>query len=119
MQRRKPLKSSTPLKAKKGLNKRSSKMKSTYEKRRPFVEKILKERPLCEACKVFAVHDNKATYNHHMSKDVHEIVRRSQGGSILDENNVLAVCRPCHIRIGNYPQLAFDLGLAKHGWERE
>jgi 5-methylcytosine-specific restriction endonuclease McrA len=52
-----------------------------------------------------------------MSRDVHEIIRRSQGGSILDENNVLAVCRPCHVRIGNYPQLAFDLGLAKHGWE--
>ncbi len=125
LNRRKPLKSKTPLKAKtglkstKGLNKRSKKMESAYEKRRPFVEKILKERPLCEACKVFASHDGKATFNHHMSRDVHEIVRRSQGGSILDESNVLAVCRPCHIRIGNYPQLAFDLGLAKHGWERD
>ena len=39
-------------------------------------------------------------------------------GSILDEENLMAVCRPCHTRIGNYPQLAFDLGLAKRGWER-
>lgn len=38
-------------------------------------------------------------------------------GSILDESNLLAVCRACHGRIGNHPQLAFDLGLAKHGWE--
>ena len=99
------------------IKKRSKKMEKLYDERRPFVEKILRERPMCEACRVFAKHDNKSTYNQHMSTDVHEIVRRSQGGSILDEDNVLAVCRPCHIRIGNYPQLAFDLGLAKHGWE--
>jgi hypothetical protein len=49
--------------------------------------------------------------------DVHELVRRSQGGSILDEANLLAVCRECHRRIGDYPALAFSLGLAKHGWE--
>jgi hypothetical protein len=30
----------------------------------------------------------------------------------------MAVCRACHQRIGNYPKLAFDLGLAKHGWEK-
>jgi 5-methylcytosine-specific restriction endonuclease McrA len=82
------------------------------------VEKILSERPLCQACKVFAQHDEKVTFIQKNSTDVHEIIRRSQGGSILDEDNVLAVCRPCHTRIGNYPQLAFDLGLAKHGWER-
>jgi 5-methylcytosine-specific restriction endonuclease McrA len=118
LKRRKPLKAKTPLKQKSQLKKRSKKTEKLYSERRPFVEKILKERPLCEACKVFAAHDEKVTYRQHMSKDVHEIVRRSQGGSILDESNVLAVCRPCHIRIGNYPQLAFDLGLAKHGWEK-
>lgn len=118
MKRRKPLKSKTGLKSKKGLNKRSKKMTETYELRRPFVAKILSERPLCQACRVFAEHDEKPTFNQHMSRDVHEIVRRSQGGSILDESNVLAVCRPCHVRIGNYPELAFQLGLAKHGWEK-
>lgn len=80
--------------------------------------RILSERPLCEACPKFAEHDNLSIYSRRSSCDVHELIRRSQGGSILDETNVLAVCRPCHTRIGNYPQLAFDLGLAKHGWER-
>ena len=80
--------------------------------------RILSERPLCEACPKFAEYDNLSTYSRRGSCDVHEIIRRSQGGSTLDEANVLAVCRPCHTRIGNYPQLAFDLGLAKHGWER-
>jgi 5-methylcytosine-specific restriction endonuclease McrA len=116
--RKEPLRSKSKLKQKTPLKKRSKKMEAKYEDRRKLVSKVLKERPLCEACRVFAAHDGKSTFNHHMSRDVHEIVRRSQGGSILDESNVLAVCRPCHIRIGNYPQLAFDLGLAKHGWEK-
>jgi 5-methylcytosine-specific restriction endonuclease McrA len=118
LNRKKPLQAKTNLKRSGNIRKRSKKMSAKYEERKPFVEKILRERPLCEACKVFALHDGKAIYNQHMSRDVHEIIRRSQGGSILDEENVLAVCRPCHIRIGNYPALAFELGLAKHGWEK-
>jgi len=118
LSRKKPLRAKKGLLQKTPIRKRSKKMEKTYEQRRLFVERILKERPVCEACKVFAAHDGKVTYNQHMSRDVHEIVRRSQGGSILDDSNVLAVCRPCHVRIGNYPQLAFELGLAKHGWEK-
>lgn len=101
------------------MRRRSKKKEEEYKIRRPLVERLLKERPYCEACPVFAKHDGKAMYRRQMSMDIHEIVRRSQGGSILDEENLLAVCRPCHRRIGNYPALAFELGLAKHGWERK
>lgn len=66
---------------------------------------------------MFAKHDGKVTYRRNASVDVHELIRRSQGGSILDIDNLLAVCRPCHQRIGNHPSLAFELGLSKHGWE--
>lgn len=96
---------------------RSKKKEAEYKLRRPLVEKMLEENPYCEACPVFAKNDNLATYRTNRSVDVHEIVRRSQGGSILDEKNLMCVCRPCHSRIGNYPQLAFALGLAKHLWE--
>jgi hypothetical protein len=96
---------------------RSNKKEAEYRLRRPLVEKLLEEKPYCEACPIFAEHDEKATYVRQRSQDIHEIVRRSQGGSILDENNLLAVCRKCHTRIGNYPQLSFELGLAKHSWE--
>jgi 5-methylcytosine-specific restriction endonuclease McrA len=96
---------------------RSNKKEAEYRLRRPLVEKLLEEKPYCEACPIFAEHDEKATYIRQRSQDIHEIVRRSQGGSILDENNLLAVCRKCHTRIGNYPQLSFELGLAKHSWE--
>lgn len=96
---------------------RSPKKEAEYRLRRPLVARLLEERPLCEACPVFAEHDEKPVYRRNASMDVHELVRRSQGGSILDEDNLMCVCRPCHTRIGNNPQLAFDLGLAKHGYE--
>jgi 5-methylcytosine-specific restriction endonuclease McrA len=122
--KRKPLKRSdkplkrTPLKtSSKKINQRSKKTEEKYELRRPLVEKLLGERPWCQACPVFAQHDELTTYQQRPSVDVHEIVRRSQGGSILDESNLMCVCRPCHSRIGNYPQLAFDLGLAKHAYD--
>lgn len=97
---------------------RSKKKEAEYKLRRPLVARLLEERPLCEACPVFAQHDELITYRRNVGQDVHELVRRSQGGSILDEKNLMVVCRSCHQRIGNNPQLAFDLGLAKHGWER-
>ena len=96
---------------------RSKKKEAEYKLRRPLVARLLEERPFCEACPVFAKHDELVVYSRNRGQDVHELVRRSQGGSILDEDNLMVVCRPCHQRIGNHPQLAFDLGLAKHGWE--
>jgi len=121
---RKPLKRSdkplkrTPLKkSSKKINNRSKKTEEKYKLRRPLVEKLLGERPWCEACPVFAQYDELAVYQQRPSSDVHELVRRSQGGSILDESNLMCVCRPCHTRIGNYPQLAFDLGLSKHSYD--
>lgn len=111
MKRGKPLKR-TPLR------RRSAKREKLYETRREVVTGLLAKYPYCQACAVFAQHDGKVTFVQRKSQDIHEIVRRSQGGSIVDEANCLAVCRPCHRRIGDYPQLAFDLGLAKHGWER-
>ena len=96
---------------------RSKKKEAEYKLRRPLVAWLLEERPYCEACPVFAEHDGLVTYVRNLSVDVHELVRRSQGGSILDEDNLMCVCRRCHTRIGNNPQLAFDLGLAKHAWD--
>lgn len=119
LRRSKPLKrTGIKNKNKKPIKKRSAKTEKKYVERRELVKKVLRERPLCQACKVFAEHDGKTTYMQHLSRDLHEVKRRSQGGSILDESNILAVCRPCHFRITANPELAFTLGLAKHGWEK-
>lgn len=98
---------------------RSKKKEAEYRLRRPLVARLLEERPNCEACPVFAKHDGLATYARQRSVDVHELVRRSQGGSILDESNLMCVCRKCHTRIGNQPALAFELGLSKHSWQND
>lgn len=131
LERRTPLKARSTLKSKKKLqakkqlqpkkriNQRSKKQEHLYEKRRPFVAKMLADNPWCAACPVFADYDGKVSYRRRQSSDVHELVRRSQGGSIVDEANCIAVCRPCHTRIGDNPQLAVDLGLAKRSWERD
>lgn len=112
MKRGKPLKR-TPL------AKRSKKTQDLYKVRVPLVKRLLVERPLCEACPIFAQHDGLVSYVRRPSQDIHELKRRSQGGSIVDEGNLMAVCRPCHRRIGDHPQLAFELGLSKHGWDNE
>lgn len=98
------------------LRRRSEKTERKYEVRRALVQQLLKERPGCEACVVFAREDERATFVQRKSCDIHELVRRSQGGSILDEVNLLAVCRTCHRRIGNYPSTAERLGLSLPSW---
>jgi hypothetical protein len=96
---------------------RSQKRESEYRERRPLVARLLAERPWCEACPVFAAHDGKVTYARQPSVDIHEVLTRGRGGSILDEPNLLAVCRSCHRRIGNYPLLANELGLTRSSWD--
>ena len=95
---------------------RSKKKQREYVERRKLVKRMLEERPYCEACPVWASHDGKGAYVRSGSVDIHELKRRSQGGSIRDESNCLAFCRRCHDRIGREPQLAVDLGLAKKSW---
>ena len=95
---------------------RSKKKQREYVERRKLVKRLLEEHPYCQACPVFAEHDGEYTYVRSGSVDIHELKRRSQGGSITDESNCMAVCRKCHQRIGDHPQLAFHLGLAKQSW---
>lgn len=95
---------------------RSKKREREYRQRRPLVERILEERPLCEACVLYAALENKATFRQQPSCDVHEIINRSQGGSILQEPNLLSVCRGCHRRITVHPYEAETLGLHLPSW---
>ena len=144
MKRSGPLKRKTPLKSKKGLDRgkplkrgdsqlkrtelkrgdkpmaqRSEKTAKRYrEERVPFVKNILAERPKCQACPVWAAFDNRASFIHRPSVDVHEILGRGRSGGVhgdawLDPENVLAVCRPCHTRLTDEVADATALGLLK------
>jgi hypothetical protein len=117
----------------KGLAHRSKKREAAYagdatkEGRRRFVARILRERPACEAGKLIGRYLMRDRLGSTAicelwfrfdactgdSVDVHEKLARSAGGSIVDDANVLAVCRPCHDWIGNHPKEALALGLRR------
>ena len=117
MKPRKPIKRSPLKRSTKPIKQKSAKRLVADVDRRIFVAMMLNKHPYCVACPVFAEHDGLVTYVRRPSQDIHELIRRSQGGCTVSETNCIAVCRPCHTRIGENPQLAFDLGLAKHSWE--
>ena len=70
-----------------------------------MVERLLRERPVCEG-----QIDGVCT---HWSVDIHEILARSAGGSILDEANLKALCRACHQWVGDHPLQALEMGLRR------
>lgn len=138
--KRSSLKRKTELKRKTPLRQRSKKMEAKYagdNGRRALVKRLLKDRPICEAGAriggVVAIDDCKpasgARYYQgfrllvwkrcqRKAVDVHEILARSAGGDILDEDNCVPVCRNCHRFIGDKPALATKAGLRKSRYNR-
>ena len=47
----------------------------------------------------------------------HEIVKRSQGGSITDLSNIILLCARHNDWVEDSPTEAHRLGLMKHNWE--
>ena len=86
---------------------RSKKMQDLYKRRRVLVAELLEEYPICMRC------------GSHRSEDIHEIVSRARGGSILDPENLVALCRSCHSFITQNPATAHAEGWSKHSWERD
>ena len=90
------------------LNRQSKKRAAIAPQRREFVAEYLASHPVCEAylpdvCRFEAC-------------DVHEIKTRARGGSILDPDNVVALCRACHTQITGDPKWAEENGYMVHAW---
>ncbi len=113
MKRSAPLQRRTRLKARSAKTERAYAGASDTEGRRAFVVRILTDRPTCEAhdLLVGAKHFRAAERCGLRSVDVHEVLRRSAGGSIVDDVNVRALCRSCHQWVHEHPKEARDLGL--------
>jgi len=86
---------------------RSRKTEAKYRQRRSLVAQMLDEKPVCERC------------DQARSTDIHEVVSRARGGSILDPRNLVALCRGCHSFITKNPAVAEAEGWSKHSWERD
>lgn len=80
---------------------RSKKREAEYRQRRILVARLLTEKPWCERCLT------------KRSTEVHEVLSRARGGSILDEDNCRALCRDCHDWITTNPAAA-----TAEGWLR-
>jgi 5-methylcytosine-specific restriction endonuclease McrA len=86
---------------------RSKKTERKYRERRTLVQQMLDEKPMCERCHAAR------------SVDIHEVVSRARGGSILDPRNLVALCRQCHQYITEHPAIAEAEGWSRHSWERD
>jgi hypothetical protein len=99
----------SPMKRTGRLRPRSKKTERKYVERRKIVSNLLSTRAKCEAG-IIDVCVGKAV-------DVHEVKTRGRGGSILDEENLRCLCRPCHQYVTEHPKEAHALGLVVHAWE--
>jgi hypothetical protein len=48
---------------------------------------------------------------------MHEVKKRSRGGSITDPDNIKLLCRPHHDWTEDQPEEAHRMGFLKHSWE--
>lgn len=105
--KRSPLNRKTRLTAKKGLAPQSDKRRDENKVRAALREQLLKERgPRCEypGCTRRWV-------------DMHEVKKRSRGGSITDPDNIKLLCRPHHEWTESHPAEAQEQGFLRHSWE--
>ena len=113
----------TPLKpSRKPIAHRSRKMQAKYDGpdgRRALVQRLLAERPVCQFRTRATDLVSGASLDWHCprpSQDAHEILSRARGGSILDEKNILMLCRFHHSWITDHPAEATTMGLLKSRW---
>lgn len=86
---------------------RSRKRIALMVARRKLVADLLAERPVCERCQQAR------------SDDVHEVVSRARGGSVLAVDNLRCLCRPCHTWVTENPAQALAEGWLRNSWQRE
>jgi hypothetical protein len=106
----------------------SAKRAAIADERRAFVRRILSERPQCEARNflrpivggLVGIDQDRVlgalrgcTWT---STEVHELLLRSRGGSIVDDDNVAALCHCCHAWTTTEPRLATMAGLQRSRW---
>ncbi len=125
--KRTPLNRRTPLKRRTRLKPISVKRSRLGKKRRNLVVEQLALRPWCEAGPVIC--DGIASGPYAVARvdhecggyavDLHEPLTRARGGSIVDEANTIAICRPCHDWVHDHPAAALALGLLRSGHGQE
>lgn len=99
-----PLRSASTLTRSGPLKPVSKKRAAENRERRAMVTRLYPERPRC-ACGCGRLAD-----------DLHEILSRARGGSIVDPGNCVPLARYCHDKATNEDPRFYDLGLVVHSW---
>ena len=114
MKRTQPLRAKKPWRPKrKPLRARSKKRQELYRTQRiPLIVATLEQRPFCELGPRIAQVDMVAARNcRGRASTLHELRKRSQGGSLIDLANCLPSCAPCNGWVEDEPLLAHRAGL--------
>ncbi len=112
------------------LKQQSAKRRKISVERSKMVRQELQARPYCEAGPIIFKHEVdtlgialvRARGRDYMgqctnrSVDIHEPLQRSHGGSIVDPENTISLCRRCHDWIHNHPKESIELGLLKSAY---
>lgn len=120
MKRGEPLNRKTPLqqramiRTRAQLRSRSAKRAKFYrEERVPLTVAMLAESPWCEVCPKISGVDRGYDDCQNYAIGLHEILKRSQGGSMTDRDNLLRTCAPGNSWIENNPVQAHEAGLVR------
>lgn len=118
--KRTELRRRTPLRRGGRLKPRSKKMATLYRAQRiPLIVATLEQRPWCELGPRIAQVDMAGARDcRGRASTLHELRKRSQGGSIVDPANVLPACAPCNGWVEDNPRLAAMVGLVIR-WDAE
>jgi hypothetical protein len=73
-------------------------------------QRFLLDNPICQACIPISRHVGFPLKDARWAEDVHHL--RGRAGKLLCETKYwIAICRHCHIYVGNNPNAARQLGL--------
>lgn len=94
-----------------GLMKAQSKRASAIMRSRAAIRTELIETRgcFCEGCSMTPVGQQPPRF----FTDMHEILTRARGGDPSDKENILCLCRECHIWITEHEEDARELGLVR------
>jgi 5-methylcytosine-specific restriction endonuclease McrA len=91
----------------KPINSRSVKRIEQDERRQQLRQKLLQNNPLCQRCRK------------QYATDLHEVLSRGRGGSPLDENNIVLLCRICHSFVTVNPKQAVEEGFLRSAYGQD
>lgn len=103
----------TGLPRRRGLRPVGAKRQAENRERRAMADRRWPDR--CEGTVLCAVWVAMAPpWCERFASDLHEIVRRSQCGSITDEENTIPACRTCNDLLADGPEWGYRIGVIKH-----